>query len=242
MTEAEWLNCADPTLMLEFIRGKASDRKLRLFAVACCRLFWDGLNIDATRAAIETSERYADNLSTEIELGKARKGAHNAAWIVRWYSERGTQEGEALDWRRHYFEQLGHPIEERLGRPTEEVLRRMFFVAFMTNTSQRLRTDEMPMLRTDPLLVRFSPLLFRDIFGNPFRPVTVHPAWIAWNDGTVCRIAQAIYDERAFDRMPVLADALEDAGCTDRAILSHCRQSGGHVRGCWVVDLLLDKY
>ena len=55
------------------------------------------------------------------------------------------------------------------------------------------------------------------------------------------QIAQAIYDDRAFDRMPILADALEDAGCTDRAILDHCRSEGPHVRGCWVVDLLLGK-
>ena len=81
----------------------------------------------------------------------------------------------------------------------------------------------------------------RDIFGNPFRPVTVNPGWLAWNDGTVPRIAQAIYDERAFDRMTILADALEDAGCTDQDILGHCRSGGEHVRGCWVVDLLLGK-
>ena len=74
----------------------------------------------------------------------------------------------------------------------------------------------------------------------PLRPA-LNPDWLAWNDGTVPRITQAIYDERAFDRMPVLADALEDAGCTDRAILDHCRQPGPHVRGCWVVDLLLGK-
>ncbi len=83
--------------------------------------------------------------------------------------------------------------------------------------------------------------LVRDIFGNPFRPVALDPAWLAWNDGTVPKLAQAIYDERAFDRLPLLADALEDAGCTDAEILAHCRGPGPHVRGCWVVDLLLEK-
>ena len=72
-------------------------------------------------------------------------------------------------------------------------------------------------------------------------PVRVEPAWFAWNDHTVPRIAQAIYGERAFDRMPILADALEDAGCDNADILGHCRQPGPHVRGCWVVDLLLGK-
>src|SRR5262245_7375188 len=82
---------------------------------------------------------------------------------------------------------------------------------------------------------------FREIIGNPFRPPAVDMDWLAWNDGTVRKIAQAIYVERAFDRMPVLADALEDAGCDDADLLRHCREPGEHVRGCWVVDLLLGK-
>lgn len=78
----------------------------------------------------------------------------------------------------------------------------------------------------------------RDIFANPFSPVTIDSAWPTWNDGTVRRIAESIYEERAFDRMPILADALEDAGCDNTDILSHCRYLGPHVRGCWVVDLV----
>jgi hypothetical protein len=84
-------------------------------------------------------------------------------------------------------------------------------------------------------------LLLRDIVGNPFRLVTVDTAWLENNDKCVVRLAQAIYAGRAFDRLPILADALEDAGCTDAAILEHCRGPGPHVRGCWVVDLLLGK-
>jgi hypothetical protein len=83
--------------------------------------------------------------------------------------------------------------------------------------------------------------LVRDIFGNPFRSVTVDPALLAWAGGTVAGLARAVYDERAFDRLPILADALEDAGCAHAAILRHCRGRGVHVRGCWVVDLLLGK-
>jgi hypothetical protein len=78
----------------------------------------------------------------------------------------------------------------------------------------------------------------RDVFGNPFRPVTLDPAWRTAN---VVSLARAIYDERAFDRMPILADALEDAGCTSADVLEHCRRPGEHVRGCWVVDLVLGK-
>jgi hypothetical protein len=78
----------------------------------------------------------------------------------------------------------------------------------------------------------------RDIFGNPFRLATLDRSWLT---STVTSLAQAIYDDRAFDRLPILADALEDAGCTDQDILAHCRGGGEHVRGCWVVDLLLGK-
>jgi hypothetical protein len=80
--------------------------------------------------------------------------------------------------------------------------------------------------------------VFRDILGNPFRPAAADPAWLT---STVAQLASGIYADRAFDRLPFLGDALEDAGCADRAILDHCRSPGPHVRGCWVVDLLLGK-
>jgi hypothetical protein len=83
--------------------------------------------------------------------------------------------------------------------------------------------------------------LLRDIIGSPLRPVALDSPWLAWNDGAIRKVAQAIYDGRAFDHLPLLADALEDGGCTDASILSHCRKPGLHVRGCWVVDLLLGK-
>jgi hypothetical protein len=85
--------------------------------------------------------------------------------------------------------------------------------------------------------------LIRDLFGNPFRPApTIERATLAWNDGTVVRLATAIYEERAFDRMPVLADALQEAGCEEGEILGHCRQPDTvHVRGCHVLDWLLGK-
>ena len=83
--------------------------------------------------------------------------------------------------------------------------------------------------------------LLRDLFGDPFRPVPVDPGWAAWNSATIPKLAQAIYEERRFADLPILADALEDAGCTNQDILSHCRGPGPHVRGCWAVDLVLGK-
>jgi len=83
--------------------------------------------------------------------------------------------------------------------------------------------------------------VLRDVLGNPFRPAAVKPGLLGWEGGTIPRLAQAIYDERAFDRMPFLGDALEEVGCTDANVLAHCHQPGAHVRGCWVVDLLLEQ-
>jgi hypothetical protein len=83
--------------------------------------------------------------------------------------------------------------------------------------------------------------LVRELFGNPFHPKTVQRSWLTWQGGTIPRLAQAIYDERAFDRLPILADALEEAGCTSEEILSHCRGPGPHCKGCWVVDAVLEK-
>jgi hypothetical protein len=80
--------------------------------------------------------------------------------------------------------------------------------------------------------------LLRDIFGNPFRPVTVQPSWLT---GDVVTLAQGFYQERHFEAIPILADALEESGCTNPDILAHCRFGGHHVRGCWVVDMILGK-
>ncbi|HET6572444.1 MAG TPA: hypothetical protein VFG68_02490 [Fimbriiglobus sp.] len=80
--------------------------------------------------------------------------------------------------------------------------------------------------------------LLRCIVGYPFRPVACDPSW---RTSTVVGLAEAIYADRVFDRLPILADALEDAGCTHPDVLAHCRGDGPHARGCWVVDLILGK-
>ena len=103
----------------------------------------------------------------------------------------------------------------------------------------------MPMLRTDPALAQSSPSLLRCVFGNPFRPVTLDPSW---RTPDVLSLAQAAYEQRTLpagtlepERLALLADALEDAGCDSAAILAHLRGPGPHVRGCWALDLLLGK-
>ncbi|MBN9119827.1 MAG: hypothetical protein J0I06_11820 [Planctomycetes bacterium] len=96
---------------------------------------------------------------------------------------------------------------------------------------------------TPPLADRKAELaaqaeLFRDIFGDPFHPVEVRPEWLT---STVVALARGIYADHAFDRLPILADALQDAGCDDEDVLDHCREPREHARGCWVVDRLLGK-
>jgi hypothetical protein len=83
--------------------------------------------------------------------------------------------------------------------------------------------------------------LVRDIFGNPFRRPHLDWAWLKWEGGTVAKLAEGAYQDRAFDRLPVLADALEEAGCADEHLLSHLRGGGPHARGCWALDLLLGR-
>ena len=85
----------------------------------------------------------------------------------------------------------------------------------------------------------FAAAALRDIFGYPGRQPVLDPEWASWESGRVPRLARAIYRERAFDRLPLLADVLEQAGYTDQAILSHCRDAGEHVCGCWLLDLMM---
>jgi hypothetical protein len=80
--------------------------------------------------------------------------------------------------------------------------------------------------------------LLREVFGNPFRPVSVDPAWRTTD---VRLLASGIYEEKAFERMPILADALQDAGCDSDELLNHLRGTGPHVRGCWALDLVVGK-
>ncbi len=83
--------------------------------------------------------------------------------------------------------------------------------------------------------------LLREVFGNPLRPVALDPAWLAWRGGTVPNLARAICEDGAFDRLPILADALEEAGCADADILEHCRAPRPHVRGCHVLDAIMGR-
>ena len=231
MTEAEWLACDDPEPMLEELRGRASDRKLRLFAVACCRRIWR-LIPRRYLTSVEVAERFADGQATLRDLEQVLKG--------EWPTHDGTPGFQVEAAAGYSADQDAFTAADQAsgwaawaaeGQPGSE--------AWLPVWQEMNRTENQ--LRRDEQMTEQVPLL-RDILGPlPFRPVTIDPAWLRWNYGTVPAVARRIYDERAFHDLPILADALEDAGCTDPDILAHCRTDGPHVRGCWVVDLLLGK-
>jgi hypothetical protein len=141
---------------------------------------------------------------------------------------------------RNLFMEMKHiPSDEVVGGHVCGFDSARSLAAFWMGTAPINRTDWVNRLGS-----RSSALcgFLRDAFGPlPFRPVVIDSSWLKWNEGTVVNIAQGIYDDRALDRLPILADSLEDAGCREADILVHCRHPGPHVRGCWVLDLLLRK-
>jgi hypothetical protein len=227
MTESEWLACTNNWHLRRSIRERISDRKTKLFEVACCRRIWNLITHEASRNAVEMAERFADGVADVAELERAFQAADAVAGTAcadATAAFDAAPEGAEV----HEFYAAAHALEA---------------AAAVANDSIVNGVDRVAAAATDDYAAEevAQADLVRELFGNPYRPVALDSAWLTWNSGTVGRIAQAIYDERTFDRMPVLADALEDAGCMDQAILDHCRQPGEHVRGCWVVDLLLGK-
>jgi hypothetical protein len=215
MTEAEWLACTDPAPMLAFLEDKASDRKLRLFALACTQRSMDRCYFSPQ--AIETVEKYVDLQSTSEEL--------------MWFVHRSRKWGdEGSGWYRLF------QTDRFDAGAAAEIARFVAAWAGAKTTTRNAYSTASDAMR------KVQCCLLRDLVGPvPFCPIGLDPALLTWNGETVPKITHAIYDDRAFDQIPILADALEEAGCTDAAILDHCRQPGEHVRGCWVVDLLLGK-
>jgi hypothetical protein len=238
--------------MLEFLGDKATQRKLRLFAVACCRRLWSRLTDERSRKLVEVAERYADGAASEDELQEAvaaavaAERAAEAAHRPTVWPAVGERRAEA---RPAYVRSLaGWNAAGAVSRLAEDVPD--VVAAYALDGAADVLPEEPPgsagwsatFKAARSRERKAQKALLNDVFGNPFRPTPAFdPAWLTWNNRTIPKLAQAIYDDRAFDRMLILADALEEAGCTNADILTHCRQRGEHVRGCWVVDLLLGK-
>ena len=254
MTETEWLTCTDPIPMLEEIRGRMSNRQALLFACACCRRIWHWLSDNGSRRALEVTERYADGQATKKEWENARRAAHRAEDIARGQSVIASEAVRAAQLTGEYNRWWSHPTET-----TNQEAQRVHYAAFAVSNACRCGTNwgfqapvkaaEFSRLASESLITKtglakeacYQCVVLRCIFGDQFRLVSVTPAWLTWKDGTTRRLAQAIYDDRRYQDLPILADALEDAGCDNADILTHCRGGGEHVRGCWVIDLLLGK-
>lgn len=219
MTEAEWNVCSNSYPMLRPCRKtiRYHPRKGRLFAVACCYRIWHLLTDQRSRAAVVVAEQYGEGLASQDQLRAAQENARAAhAEAFR----RKGKVGASGEWAAEFAAASD-----------------AWFAASRASNFAYVAAGD-PVLEPGHEKAAQAHLL-RCIFGPlPFRSVASDPVWLT---STAKQMAAAIYEERAFDRMPILGDALEESGCDNAEILNHCRQPGEHVRGCWVVDLLLAK-
>ncbi len=219
MTEAEWLMANDPRPMLAFLKGKASDRKLRLFAAACCRRIWHLLTDERCQRTVEVAEQYADGNGKLNELKDACRMAFDAGMECS-----GNDDMRAI------------ACMMAVSNDPHSAAVETIFYASSVPMGLGECDDPEDVVRGPEL--KEQAVLSRDIFGNPFRSVSIDPSWLT---STVVSLARHMYESRDFSAMLILADALQDAGSDNEEILNHCRQPGEHVRGCFVVDRLLGK-
>jgi hypothetical protein len=229
VTEAEWLACTDPQKMLTFLAvGQDSDRKRRLFAVACCRRVAHLMADSRSRDAVAAAERYADGLIDEAGLTSARSAAAVAAQEA-WSAgpAAGTAAGAAVVAVENPFAWTAAGMAGAAASIAAKALERS-----AERPARAAAAAKASAAQAD---------LVREVFGNPWRP----PGLAAGPSPQACAgavaIARRAYDEGDFLALPVLADALEDAGYADAHLLGHLRGQGPHVRGCWALDQLLGK-
>jgi hypothetical protein len=225
VTNREWLQCDDPKPLLEFALKKRN-RKMRLAAVAACRLFWLEMPDDRSRNALEVAERFADDQATADEQEEARASAKLVTKVLFDAARAAVDSPSPTGDAEIELAQSLDLAEAAVAASSSEPEGTFFYLSSI--------------LGYEFLIAR----LVGDVLGPPAR-VSFNPAWLS---PTVTALANSIYDQNQFDQMPQLADALAGAGCTDAAILEHCRHTDPrfgplpqHARGCWVLDLLLGK-
>ena len=218
MTEEEWLISTDPWPMSNIVCNTTSMRQIRHFVCACARDYWQQLNDPRSQNSLLEVEAFLADANEPNLLRNVRAEARGALADLDGTSKstRSTSRRLGMSGQR-----VGFLLVELATRPQVD-WGDVYFLLEDTRGAACLVFAER----------------IRDIFGNPFRPVDFDPRW---RTSDVVGLARAIYEDRAFDRMPILADALMDAGCADDQIIGHCRGDGPHVRGCWVVDLVMGK-
>jgi len=224
MTENEWVTCPDPERLLDHLQGAVSDRKLRLFAAACARRAWRLFTEWELSDHVLLSEQFADGEVSPQTLEEIR-------------SRLGARGGISSRWA------ADNVVHSVLREKADEAARD---ASYFSRELVRLSILEMGSSNFD----RFKPAadaaraaereeqaeVLRDLIGNPFRPAALAADWCT---PKVARLARDMYDQRNFNPMWPLADALRAAGCADAAVLAHCEQSGEHYRGCWLIDAIL---
>jgi hypothetical protein len=213
MTEAEWLTCDDVNALLDASKWPQHYRKVRLLACACCRAIWTHIDAPKLRAGIELSEQFADDPTKRTQIDATIRSNRGLLYRLRFS-----------------IGSVWTPADRIRFACAEEAARAAFVhLGIVIGVPARIE-EQLPQQR------KLHCALVRCIFGNPFRPVAFDPAW---RTSTAIALARQMYDSRDFGAMPILADALQDAGCEDEQVLAHCREPGPHARGCWVCDAVL---
>ena len=220
MTEKEWLQCTEVDRLMNFSKDKGSCRKYRLMVIACCRRIWHLLG-KKEQAVVETAENFLERKATAKELNAcSRSRLRGPAGIAVWYVCFPTNRIKSVSL--NAVNTCQHAVALDL------IDRQILDVPVIDNHMGKYAVEER----------KHQLVLFHDIFGNPFHPIKIEHAW---QTPTIKALAQTIYTERQFADLPILADALEEAGCSNEDILGHCRNNQEHARGCWVLDILLGK-
>lgn len=222
MTEGQWRRCADPVPMLAFLSGLTTGRKLRLFAVACARRAAHVFPDDRLARALDAAERLADRVIDRSEWEAAEGGVRAAR----------SETDPVTDPRR--WDAVTAAVIAVSHAATSEHADQLA-VNTAVAAARAARPPGGAAVDEDATHAN----LVREVFEYPLRPVAFSPQW---RTSTAVALAAQVYAARDFSVMPVLADALQDAGCESKPVLEHCRAAGHeHVRGCWVLDRVLGK-
>jgi hypothetical protein len=253
MNDHDWNDSHDPQAMLRAVAPTIPRRATLLFAVANARRFATAIRDLPTRAALDVMESFADGTATSSALREALAACPSPepTGLVpvverREWEQTHLRRGREAIAAAELLRAVGVSPHDAAGRGlTPADIRRV--TRALNEVENRLARHTEGSGRTfvsfddAKLKVRRETVaILRDVMGIPSRPAAIEPRWRTWNGGVVVDLAKAVSAEAAWDRMPILADALQEAGCLDQDMLNHCRSRCVHVRGCWVIDAILE--